>query len=478
MMVTCTCDVCGVRFESRQSNSHICAQDSCRRIYKRQIEKKYVARMSPERRERMLRRKSAYERSRKKYIAEPRACAMCGTMFTPRNSLNVNCSRRCTERSHHAKADARDAKLMAFRATRDRSCAVCGASFIARVNRQRTCSKDCSYRLRLNRQSSHRVNARRLHRVTYDRSCSHCGKSFTTNFRRRVTCSDECSYARKLHLMHDKRAQAALADGKILNGRNSTKNYSYEHTCEICGTAFTGAFNAKFCSDPCRRVNHNRTYHGAEKIDHSEKDCVQCGRVFRPRERLQITCSRECARLRNIVLKRDKAKIKWEADAQKRAAIREERERQRALRSPIKPKKAFVMSPTLTCPGCGDQVKRDVAVCGCCSTACVEAAQQKIRVKTLGDSVAVGERVLVTHFTTANIGGVDRVIQTSDAGIITRIIDDVAEILYVGKRLHHPVALIGTTKSIPQIVREKMEAHMSPRQKQIAFQNRNPIKAL
>lgn len=473
----CTCSICGVQFQSRQSNSHVCAQQSCRRQYKRAIEKKYVARMSPERRARMLARKSAYERGRKKYRPEQRACAMCGTMFTPRNSLNVNCSRRCTERSHHAKADARDAKLMAFRATRDRSCTVCGASFIARVNRQRTCSKDCSYQLRLNRQSDHRTNTRELRRVAYDRSCVHCGKSFTALIRKQITCSLTCRRAHKRDLMHDKRAQAALADGKILNGVNSTKNYLYERTCTVCESKFTGAFNAKFCSDACRRVNHNRTY-GARLVERPEKNCVQCGRVFRPRERRQITCSRECAQLRNIVLKRDKAKIKWEAGAQKRAAIREERERQRALRAPTKRKNAFTISPTLTCPGCGGQVKRDESVCGCCSTICVEAAQQRTRVRTMGDSVAINERVLVIHFAIANIGGVDRMIQTSDAGIITRIIDDVAEILYAGKQLHHPVALIETTKSIPQIVREKMEAHMSPRQKQIAFQNRNPIKTL
>lgn len=459
----CTCDFCGAQFHARLSSSHVCAQTSCRRAYKRAVEKKYVASMSEERRARLLERKRLYEKGRRRYEFKLRACAMCGKEFAPRNSLHANCSRVCAERSHHAKADARDERLMAFRASRERTCAVCGAAFTARVNRQRTCSGNCSYQLRLNRQSDQRKKISELRRAARDRQCAHCGKQFQSKTLKQITCSVKCRKSHRRGLQPDQRV--------------SSRNHFRSHSCRICGAAFTGASNAKFCSDACRRVNHNRTY-GAGLVDHPEKQCVQCGRSFKTNQRHQLTCTKECARLRQLAIKSRLHKEAYARNAATRAAIREERERQRALRAPVKRKNAFTISPTLTCPGCGGQVKRDTAVCGCCSTTCVEAAQQRTRVRTLGDSVAVDERVLVVHFAIANIGGVDRMIQTSDAGIITRIIDDVAEILYVGKHLHHPVALIETTKSIPQIVREKMEAHMSPRKKQIAFRNRNPIEAL
>lgn len=415
-MITCTCSICGVQFKSRQSNSHVCAQQSCRRQYKRAIEKKYVARMSPERRARMLARKSAYERGRKKYRPEQRACEMCGAMFTPRNSLNVNCSQVCTQKARHLKADMRDEKLMAFRSSRNRTCVHCGAPFVARVNKQLTCSKDCGYKLRLSRQ-------------------------------------------------HKKRVNAASENGLVLNGRNSTKKYFSAHTCAICGTEFRGSNNAKFCSDECRRTNHNRKYYRHTATQRKEKNCAQCGRLFTPRKRTDVTCGVECRKMRLKIEKRRIAHAAWVAGAATRAAQREERQQQRALRAPVKRAHTFVVSSTIACPACDKHIERSAAIAGCCSRECVDALAHRVTVKSLTDRVAVGERVLVTHYARMILGEMERMVCSGDAGQITQIVDGAARIIGGGNEWMFPVDRIAITETIVQSVRRKLDQFESWRTK-------------
>ena len=82
--------------------------------------------------------------------------------------------------------------------------------------------------------------------------------------------------------------------------------------CTICEETFqTLAVNAKYCSEPCRRL-------GAKLLEESPnkkkayvrtpkplKECIMCGTHFEPLNKVQISCSTQCKQDRKRQTARD-----------------------------------------------------------------------------------------------------------------------------------------------------------------------------
>lgn len=82
--------------------------------------------------------------------------------------------------------------------------------------------------------------------------------------------------------------------------------------CKWCGKPFEAASPAaKYCCPEChaaQRKQQKAEYHAREREKISEylteRPCVVCGKVFVPRQRQYICCSKECSKQHHLDLKR------------------------------------------------------------------------------------------------------------------------------------------------------------------------------
>ncbi len=108
---------------------------------------------------------------------------------------------------------------------------------------------------------------------TYQKTCLFCGASFTTKIARQRFCSLSCN------------AKSRPPDPA------KTARPRVTRTCERCGRQFkTKRANQKYCGDKCRTACISK-----DKTRLSDIPCAHCERLFRPAQRIQTFCSKECA---------------------------------------------------------------------------------------------------------------------------------------------------------------------------------------
>ena len=112
--------------------------------------------------------------------ARMKKCPECGREFepVPNHPHQIYCSRKCGKRAdnlkHHSKPEPR-------------KCAACGAVFTPRNRTARYCSNACYYRAWV---EAHRPKAE-------PRKCAHCGASFTPRRHDQRFCSRRCRLAHR-----------------------------------------------------------------------------------------------------------------------------------------------------------------------------------------------------------------------------------------------------------------------------------------
>lgn len=117
----------------------------------------------------------------------PKPCAICGTIFDPREGVNRGGAHTCGAPECTQAFYARNSRKKP-----DRECTVCQSPFASRKPNQFICSEECRETARLNHPSR-------------DKVCPHCEKPFAdrTNYGHQVFCSSEC------RLKHDAASRAA-----------------------------------------------------------------------------------------------------------------------------------------------------------------------------------------------------------------------------------------------------------------------------
>ena len=204
-------------------------------------------------------------------------CPICGKEFTPtKRSENhqIFCSRKCKNKR-----------------PRKNICAVCGKEFLAYSTGKKFCSAEC--------------NEKSLSK----RICPICGKEFTlrhNNKRQQVFCSAVCGSHRTFEnicAVCGKEFLAYSANKKFCSvecKEKYIKNYRDNlpvKVCPICGKKFksNNTVTQIYCSGECERLFERLQY---RIKNYAEKECIVCGKSFKPAVKTQIYCSKECRRKR------------------------------------------------------------------------------------------------------------------------------------------------------------------------------------
>lgn len=108
---------------------------------------------------------------------------------------------------------------------------------------------------------------------TYDKQCQFCGVAFTTKNNKRRFCSHSCSV----------KSRPAT--------QRKTVRRLVRKKCECCGKVYqTKRAEQKYCGNECRKKRISR-----DKTILTDTPCAYCEQLFRPAQRIQRFCSRDCA---------------------------------------------------------------------------------------------------------------------------------------------------------------------------------------
>lgn len=184
--------------------------------------------------------------------------------------------------------------------------------------------------------------------TSFNRICENCGKPFETEYSNKIYCSMQCKQTaehRRYRQKHKdkfreyyyepKRYEYMKAYRKKYYAEHKKNVESYMRKCVKCGKEFEANQNrAVYCSPDCKNTayngrrrptikEYNREYymkHRAELIEKSKlykelhrdryretqsklywagkasklRECVQCGRRFRPTSKINVLCSDTC----------------------------------------------------------------------------------------------------------------------------------------------------------------------------------------
>lgn len=196
-------------------------------------------------------------------------------------------------------------------------CTHCGEEFTGK--KRKYCNDKCRYEY-------NKVRKRKQYRLDNNiksRSCPICDKEFEPNRNGALTkyCSQNCAdEARRIR----NRERWREANPGWNDGTNKV--------CEWCGKSYEVkpkyASQSRFCSDECQQTWYSREIRGhgsweeyqeerdkqkeerLEKLEEERKakiktkECSECGQPFETIQPNQLTCSKECGRLRKNRLRR------------------------------------------------------------------------------------------------------------------------------------------------------------------------------
>lgn len=99
--------------------------------------------------------------------------------------------------------------------------------------------------------------------------------------------------------------------------------------CTVCSETFAGRYNQKTCSPKCGIIhdrNRSRQYQRSTRaeippISHTDKSCMECGSVFKPKMKTSNFCSHPCQRKASV--RRFKRKVAAANKAERQAAPRQ-----------------------------------------------------------------------------------------------------------------------------------------------------------
>ena len=149
-------------------------------------------------------------------------------------------------------------------------CKICGEEYKGRKG-SLCCSSDCTLE-----------NKRRLAREAVARNykskepklsnCVVCGKEFTVKSGGSITCSPECRAIRRKQKEAEQNAQIKVC------------------VCAFCGRSFETVHRSKYCGKECR----DKAKLQAALVDHPERHCKVCGKLFKPKTSRGEYCSKQC----------------------------------------------------------------------------------------------------------------------------------------------------------------------------------------
>jgi len=190
-------------------------------------------------------------------------------------------------------------------------CTHCGEEFTGK--KRKYCNDKCRYEY-------NKVRQRKQYRLDNNiksRSCPICDKEFEPNRKGALTkyCSQNCA------------DEARRIRNRECWRKNNKPKKDVIKACEWCGHTYTvparNAHIARFCSDECRHRSkgHKPMEEYLKKLEQQKEEtarikeaerkariktkvCTECGETFETMQPNQLTCSKECSRLRKNRLKR------------------------------------------------------------------------------------------------------------------------------------------------------------------------------
>jgi len=188
---------------------------------------------------------------------------------------------------------------------------MCGGEYAPYHKRQRFCSETCQRAW----WKQNRKKAGKKHTFV----CQQCGKTYrTTHADRNTCCSRECGLAYSAQQALETRFESEAIDkvclscGQRFRDWPCKPDYCSEEcrergaklVCDVCGEAFYGHPNVKYCSDGCRRkVKRHRHRVMKQRLGRTGGRlkvfvCKQCGMQFTQRvwNNEPLFCSKDCAR--------------------------------------------------------------------------------------------------------------------------------------------------------------------------------------
>lgn len=166
-----------------------------------------------------------------------------------------------------------------------------------------------------------------------DRLCAGCGEplvrregEYLSQFKKRKTCGRECQSAAHA-AMFERRRQAMLQSGerectvckqvKPLSQFNRHQKALYRADCKECQSAHFKAWRSPRATDLNKRsrkwYRENRERVLVYNVDYRKRvistttrECLRCGRTFRPTSVERRYCSTECARTTVVELRRER----------------------------------------------------------------------------------------------------------------------------------------------------------------------------
>lgn len=169
-------------------------------------------------------------------------------------------------------------------------CRMCGKEFEPGDGHRFLCSDACVQQSYLVKNRKYQKDRRaRIHEEKMtEKVCRHCGKIFVSSNNKKVFCSKECQLAAKREA---ERAKAKARHDEIRH-------------CPVCGAAFNGVMNKRYCSKACGDIAYRREHKEdrrayVERLRKSReivKRCAFCGREFTTTDSRQKFCSRACTR--------------------------------------------------------------------------------------------------------------------------------------------------------------------------------------
>jgi len=186
---------------------------------------------------------------------EPIACVVCGTMFRRRNSQQLCCSDKCTQKRRH----------------KEKACTKCGKTFTPTAKSIYFCSEACA-----------------------GTTCPVCGKHFVRRNRQHVCCSDKCS-------------------------RKHCRNIVEPQTrvCEVCGKQFESKKNSGCCSTACYKTRDKKARdlrYAKEAEDYIKEagrgpmpgkvKCLRCDVEFLSSDRMRRRLCPVCSNYRHDAIRK------------------------------------------------------------------------------------------------------------------------------------------------------------------------------
>ena len=138
-------------------------------------------------------------------------------------------------------------------------CANCGLKFLTE-GKETVCGQICSNEVKAKNELP---------------NCVICSKRFSRNSASQKTCSKKCSHE--------------LTKQNAARYRDKVRPPKQKTSCERCNKVFLKKRkDQRFCCSHCFNQQYKRT------VAVKPKPCVECGKVFQPRNEHNILCSKEC----------------------------------------------------------------------------------------------------------------------------------------------------------------------------------------